>query len=83
VNDDRFAHCLFVTSPTYLMIGRKEDTYAFDFRLANESAGIGQADRTIAAKYPIDRYGINRLTTPDGPTIGAYEYVYQEEEDND
>jgi hypothetical protein len=36
------------------------------------------ADRTIATQYPVDRYGINRLTSADGPTIGAYEYVYQE-----
>ena len=83
VDTDRFEQCLFVTSPAYLKTGLREDMFSFDFRLANESAGIGQADRTIAASYPIDRYGINRLTSSDGPTIGAYEYVYQEEENND
>ena len=81
VNDDRFDHCLFITSPTYLKIGRKDDTYSFDFRLANESVGIGMADRSISEKYPVDRYGVDRLTSPDGPTVGAYEYVYQEEKE--
>jgi len=79
VDSERFNHCLFITSPSYLKNGLKEDNYAFDFRLANESAGIGMADRTISAQYPVDRYGVNRLTSPDGPTIGAYEYVYQED----
>ena len=80
-SNDRFEQCLFVTSPTYLKIGRKEDKYTYDFRLANESTGIGMADRTISEQYPVDRYGVNRLTSSDGPTIGAYEYVYQEEEE--
>ena len=80
VNNDRFEQCLFVTSPTYLKIGLKEDEFAFDFRLANESVGIGAADRTVAEQYPVDRYGVNRLTSSDGPSIGAYEYVYQEED---
>jgi len=81
VNTERFDNCLFIKSPAYLMLGKKEDTYAFDFRLANESIGIGMADRTIAEKYPVDRYGVNRLTSSDGPSIGAYEYVYQEEKE--
>ena len=79
VENDRFVQCLFVKSPSYLKIGLKEDEYAFDFCLANESNGIGEADRTIAEKYPVDRYGINRLTSQTGPSIGAYEYVYQAE----
>ena len=53
--------------------------YIYDFRLANESAGIGKADRSISEQYPTDRYGINRLTSHEGPSIGAYEYVFQEE----
>jgi len=82
VDSDRFVQCLFVNSPSYLKYGKEEDeyTYEFDFRLANESAGIGSADRTISEKYPVDRFGVNRLTSSDGPSIGAYEYVYQEEE---
>ena len=54
--------------------------YVFDFRLANESPVIGKADRSISEQYPEDRYGTNRLTSENGPSIGAYEYVPQEEE---
>ena len=57
----------------------REYDYAFDFRLANESPVIGKADRVISEQYPTDRYGINRLTTENGPSIGAYEHVPQEE----
>ena len=57
--------------------------YIYDFRLANESVGIGKADRTISEKYPVDRYGVNRLTGEYGPSIGAYEYVPQEENNED
>ena len=81
MDSDRFVQCLFVNSPTYLKTGLKEDSYAYDFRLANESAGIGSADRTISEQYPVDRYGVNRLTSPTGPSVGAYEYVFQEEEE--
>ena len=57
----------------------KRNDFIFDFRLANESAGIGKADRGISEQYPTDRFGINRLTNDNGPSIGAYEYVPQEE----
>jgi len=80
VNNDRFVQCLFVNSPSYLKLGTQDDKYEFDFRLANESAGIGSADRTISEMYPVDRYGVNRLTSRTGPSVGAYEYVYQEDD---
>ncbi|MDR3262332.1 MAG: hypothetical protein LBT78_10945 [Tannerella sp.] len=80
INNERFTNNLFIKSPSYLKKGDKEDEYAFDFRLANESEGIGKADRSISEHYPVDRYGVERLTSPTGPSIGAYEYVYQEEE---
>ena len=80
VNNDRFVQCLFIHSPSYLKLGTQEDKYEFDFRLANESVGIGSADRTISEMYPVDRYGVNRLTSQTGPSVGAYEFVYQEEE---
>jgi hypothetical protein len=82
IENDRFIHNLFVKSPSYLKTGKKEDVFEFDFRLANESEGIGKADSSISEQYPVDRYGVERLTSPTGPSIGAYEYVYQEEEDN-
>ena len=83
VTNDRFVQCLFVNSPSYLKIGVIEDEYdyEYDFRLANESTGIGSADRSISEKYPVDRYGINRLTSSTGPSVGAYEYVYQKKEE--
>ncbi len=65
--------------------GKYDDVYydyVYDFRLAENSAGIGNADRTVSEKYPVDRYGVNRLTSEYGPSIGAYEYVPQEEESN-
>ena len=95
VTNDRFVQCLFVNSPSYLKIGVIEDEsdlktnskptakydYEYDFRLANESVGIREANRAISEQYPVDRYGVNRLTSPTGPSIGAYEYVYQEKEE--
>ncbi|MDR2919523.1 MAG: hypothetical protein LBV72_09205 [Tannerella sp.] len=81
-DNDRFINDLYIYSPTYLKTGGKDNTYAYDFRLKNESVGIGKADRTISEEYPVDRYGVNRLTSEYGPSIGAYEYVYQEEEEN-
>lgn len=80
LDNERFTNCLFIKSPTYLKIGVEDDEYAFDFRLKNESAGIGQADRAVAEQYPVDRYGVSRLNTAEGVSIGAYQYVYQEEE---
>jgi hypothetical protein len=72
---------LFVKSPTYVKTGDRENVYEYDFRLANESVGIGQADRSIAENFPVDRYGVHRLTSETGPSVGAYEYVFQEEKD--
>ena len=80
VENERFVGNLFIYSPSYLKTGLKEEEYAYDFRLANESKGIGRADPTIAAQYPEDRYGVSRLTGETAPSVGAYEYVYQEEE---
>jgi hypothetical protein len=83
VNNDRFINNLFTPSPSYLKKGTKDDVFEFDFRLANESEGIGKADRAVSELYPVDRYGVERLTTSTGPSVGAYEYVYQEEEEAD
>ena len=61
----------------------EDDKYDFiyDFRLTKEAAGIGKADRRITELFPTDRFGVNRLTSELGPSIGAYEYVAQENED--
>ena len=87
VDNERFIDVLFVTDPKvedtkYIKSEgkNKEDKYdyIYDFRLAEESLGIGKADRSIAEQCPVDRYGIDRLTSEFGPSIGAYEYVPQE-----
>lgn len=60
----------------YRLTGGNDNKYKFDFRPAKEtSLGVGKADATISKRFPTDRYGINRLTSAKGPSIGAYEYV--------
>jgi len=83
VDNNRFREVLFIDNNKYIKSeGKNEDNkydYIYDFRLAKESPGIGKADRSIAEQYPTDRYGINRLTSEPGPSIGAYEYLPQDE----
>jgi hypothetical protein len=78
VQNERFIEVLFKKSPLYVKSDGKHDNlrydYVFDFRLAKESIGIGTADPAIAEKYPTDRYGINRMESEYGPSVGAYEY---------
>lgn len=65
----------------YRMKGEEDNKYAFDFRPATETTiGVGKADLFVTQKYPMDRYGVNRLTN-NGPDIGAYEYVPEEDDD--
>ena len=86
VDNERFHDVLFIENPkventNYLKSdGKNADDnydYIYDFRLASESMGIGKDDRSISELYPTDRYGINRLTSELGPSIGAYEYVLE------
>jgi hypothetical protein len=83
IENERFVRNLFVNSPSYLKTATKEEAYEYDFRLAGESEGIGRADRTVAEQFPTDRYGVSRLTGDTAPSIGAYEYVPQEEKEKD
>ena len=87
VENDRFNEVLFVENTKeenmkYVKSdGRNEDDlydFKYDFRLADESMGIGKADRRISEQFPTDRYGVSRLTGEWAPSIGAYEYVPQE-----
>ena len=82
--DEHFQSVLFVndeTRPEYKLTGGESNKYRYDFRLATEeSAGVGAADASVTATYPIDRYGVNRLESEFGPTIGAYEYVPEPED---
>lgn len=88
INNTNFVNTQFANAefkPEYKQLGKQETKYIFDFRpvpnkdkdgaIAKEQLVIGQADRTIAAKYPVDMNGIDRLNSEDGPDIGAYEYV--------
>ena len=89
IENERFIETLFVESPKYIKSSErnekeKYDDYKYDFRLADESIGIGKADRTISEKYPVDRFGVSRLASESEPSIGAYEYVPKEDdEEND
>ena len=86
VDNERFNEVVFVDNPKeesmkYVKNGKNEDDlydYIYDFRLSDESLGIGKADRSIAEQFPVDRYGVDRLTSEFGPSIGAYEYVPEE-----
>jgi hypothetical protein len=92
VDNPRFHEVLFLKMPRYndpdaermryiKSDGKYDDDfydYVYDFRLAKQSIGIGKADRAVSEQYPVDRYGVNRLTNETGPSIGAYEYVPQE-----
>jgi hypothetical protein len=83
--NERFIEVLFAESPTYVKSNQKnrngEYDYVFDFRPDEESVGMGKADRTVSEQYPVDRLGVNRFTSEHGPSIGAYEYVSQEKDD--
>ena len=89
VDNVRFQEVLFIENTKVDNVkyiksdGKNKDEkwdYVYDFRLAGESMGIGKADRSITEQFPIDRLGINRLTSEFGPSIGAYEYIPQDEE---
>lgn len=63
-------------------LGNRENKFVYDFQPDSvNTVGVGMADLTIAERYPVDRRGTNRLTSPDGPTIGAYEFVPAPDED--
>lgn len=79
-NNDSKESLLYIKSSEKSLEDNSLYDYIYDFRLANESVGIGKADRSISERYPTDRYGVNRLTSESGPSIGAYEYVPQEED---
>jgi hypothetical protein len=92
--DAGFTGVQFITKdyfPLYKSIGDDENHYVYDFRPEinkdkdgnpeKEQPVIGRADRSIAEKYPFDRFGVNRLTSEDGPDIGACEYVPEPEKE--
>ena len=69
-------------SPTYRSTGDSDTDYVYDFRLASDTTlCVGSADVEVSREYPIDRFGIDRLHSEKGPSIGAYEYVTIEDEE--
>ncbi|MDR1201851.1 MAG: hypothetical protein LBL58_09535 [Tannerellaceae bacterium] len=89
-----FTGTQFITNdyfPHYKSIGNDDNHYVNDFRPEinkdkegnpeKEQPVIGRADRSIAEKYPFDRFGVDRLTSEDGPDIGACEYVAEPEKE--
>lgn len=79
--DEAFEGVLFTsTGPSYRLTGGEENQYRFDFRPDSVTTlGVGKADPDIARRYPVDRYGVNRLADEE-PDIGAYEFTPEEEE---
>ena len=77
VEDSAFTHVQFIHKENpvrYKYTGSAQDNL-FDFRPDTCRALTGQADPDIAARYPLDRFGIDRTSGKDGPDIGAYEYT--------
>ena len=69
-------------SPAYRSTGDSDTDYVYDFRLASDTTlCVGSADVEVSREYPIDRFGIDRLHSEKGPSIGAYEYVTIEDEE--
>lgn len=85
IKDNKFKDIIFITEKDknkmeYRITGGEHNKYMYDFHPDKETTpGVGKADLFVTQKYPIDRFGVNRLTN-DGPDIGAYEYVPKEED---
>lgn len=68
----------------FFKTGSKKNEYSYDFRIAkNDVAAVRNADPEVAARYPIDRYGVSRTEGAFAPTIGAYEFIHLEEEETE
>lgn len=82
VNNQQFKDVIFTkVSPSYRLRGGEKNKYRFDFRPDSlTTLGVGKADLFVTQKYPVDRYGVNRLTN-EGPDIGAYEFVPKEDKE--
>lgn len=69
-----FVNCLFNKDPRF----RLTNGFRFDFRLDEESPAIQAADSLLSMGVPVDMNGIGRFDEQ-GPDIGAYEYVGEED----
>lgn len=81
--DEHFTNSFIVSwTPAFRMLGGEKNKYVYDFRLAADTVvGVGKANLDISQQYPLDRLGVDRLTGVKGPTIGAYEFVPWEEDE--
>ena len=79
-DNDHFKGVIFTDrSPSFRLLGGDKNKHCYDFRPDSlTTIGVGKANVFVTQKYPIDRYGVNRLTN-DGPDIGAYEFVPKED----
>jgi hypothetical protein len=83
--DTGFANTQFIDkehAAYYKSIGNEENHYVSDFRPDTAKVVIGKADPVVAARYPLDRFGVDRTASEDGPDIGAYEYVAEPEKED-
>ncbi|MDR1259411.1 MAG: hypothetical protein LBK65_09075 [Tannerellaceae bacterium] len=83
-DDARFINTRLINkdnAPVYKSTGSSENGFSFNFRPDTAKVVIGLADPAISALYPLDRFGVNRIESSDGPDIGAYEYVPEPEKE--
>ncbi|MGM9760363.1 MAG: hypothetical protein ACI30I_09690 [Parabacteroides sp.] len=85
VSDSHYTDCQIRSwSPTYRSVGTSDTDYVYDFRLASDTTlCVGAADVEVSRQYPVDRLGVDRLQSEKGPSIGAYEYVTLEDEEEE
>ena len=84
--DARFAGTQFIGKAHgafYKSVANEENHYVSDFRPDTAKVVIGKADPAVAARYPLDRFGLDRTASADGPDIGAYEYVAEPEKEDE
>ena len=78
-DDDNFIQCRWDADPKFYV---DRDAYIFDFRLQNESDAIALGNPDLCPEIATyDRYGNKRLNNG-GVDIGAYVWVFADDNDN-
>ena len=78
-DDDNFIQCRWDADPKFYV---DRDAYIFDFRLQNESDAIALGNPDLCPENAaLDRYGNKRLNNG-GVDIGAYVWVFADDNDN-
>lgn len=79
-DDDNFINCVWGGDPKFYTI---REEYIFDYRLRNESDAIARGDISLMPeRCATDIYGVQR-DSGNGLDLGAYAWVYAEEEEED